>query len=79
VVAYLQDKGGRHDTLGQHLRQWLRRRFPQQITGDDFPSFMQSLLKMKEPGDYQAITAEAFAWLRWLRQMAAARNGDNNA
>jgi CRISPR-associated protein Cmr5 len=31
------------------------------------------------PGDYQAITAEAFAWLRWLRQMAAARNGDNNA
>jgi hypothetical protein len=22
---------------------------------------------------YQAITAEAFSWLRWLRQMAAAR------
>ncbi len=26
--------------------------------------------------EYQEITAEAFAWLRWLRQMAAARQGD---
>ena len=26
---------------------------------------------------YQQVTAEAFAWLRWLRQMAAARNGGN--
>ena len=26
------------------------------------------------PADYQAINAEAFAWLKWLRQMAAARN-----
>jgi CRISPR-associated protein Cmr5 len=25
------------------------------------------------PANYQAITAEAFAWLRWLRQMAPAR------
>jgi CRISPR-associated protein Cmr5 len=35
---------------------------------------MQALMRAA-PGDYQAITAEAFAWLRWLRQMAAARNG----
>jgi CRISPR-associated protein Cmr5 len=36
---------------------------------------MQSLLDCKNPRDYQAITAEAFAWLKWLRQMAAARRG----
>jgi CRISPR-associated protein Cmr5 len=30
-----------------------------------------------DPHRYQAITAEAFAWLRWLRQMAAARKGGN--
>jgi CRISPR-associated protein Cmr5 len=35
---------------------------------------MQALMNAK-PGDYQAITSEAFAWLRWMRQMAAARKG----
>lgn len=73
VMAYLEDKGGRHHTLGQHLRQWLQGRFPRQITNADFARFMQALMEAA-PGDYQAITAEAFAWLRWLRQMAAARN-----
>jgi CRISPR-associated protein Cmr5 len=33
---------------------------------------MQSLLKAN-PADYQAITTEAFAWLRWMRQMSSAR------
>ena len=72
VMAFLADKGGRHETLAQHLRQWLQGRFPKQIPNADFATFMQALMKA-EPGDYQAITAEAFAWLRWLRQMAAAR------
>jgi len=36
---------------------------------------MQSLLKA-QPADYQAITTEAYAWLRWMRQMAAARVKD---
>jgi CRISPR-associated protein Cmr5 len=35
----------------------------------DFDGFMNALM-MAAPGDYQAITAEAFAW---LRQMALAR------
>mgnify|MGYP001221559679 CR=1 FL=1 len=78
VMAYLEDKGGRHHTLAQHLRSWLQGRFPQQIPNADFESFMQALMKAA-PGDYQGITAEAFAWLRWLRQMAAARSGDQNA
>ena len=74
VMAYLEDKGGRHHTLGQHLRSWLAR---QCGTPEEFNGFMQALMKA-EPGDYQAITAEAFAWLRWLRQMAAARCGVSN-
>jgi len=77
VMAYLEDKGGRHHTLAQHLRGWLQGRFPQ-IQSAEFAPFMQALMQAT-PGDYQAITAEAFAWLRWLRQMAAARNGDQNA
>jgi CRISPR-associated protein Cmr5 len=40
----------------------------------EFEPFMQALMGA-QPRDYQAITAEAFAWLRWLRQMAAARHG----
>ena len=27
-----------------------------------------------EPGHYQAVTTETFAWLKWLRHMAAARH-----
>lgn len=78
VMAYLEDKGGRHHTLAQHLRSWLQGRFPRQLPSADFAPFMQALMQAT-PGDYQAITAEAFAWLRWLRQMAAARNGGHNA
>jgi CRISPR-associated protein Cmr5 len=37
-----------------------------------FEIFMQSLLKA-QPTDYQAITTEAYAWLRWMRQMSSAR------
>ncbi|CUB07992.1 type III-B CRISPR module-associated protein Cmr5 [Tepidiphilus thermophilus] len=77
VMAYLEDKGGRHHTLAQHLRLWLQGRFRQQITNADFEPFMQALMHAT-PADYQAITAEAFAWLRWLRQMAAARNGNED-
>ncbi|MDD3652265.1 type III-B CRISPR module-associated protein Cmr5 [Immundisolibacter sp.] len=72
VMAYLEDKGGRHHTLAQHLRLWLQGRFPQQFPSADFAAFMQALMQAA-PADYQAITAEAFAWLKWLRQMAAAR------
>ena len=36
---------------------------------------MEHLFKLEDARRYQAITTEAFAWLRWLRQMAAARKG----
>jgi CRISPR-associated protein Cmr5 len=41
---------------------------------DDFETLMQALMKASSR-DYQAVTAEAFAWLKWLRQMASARQG----
>jgi CRISPR-associated protein Cmr5 len=71
VMAFCHDKDGRHETLAQHLRDWLHQ---QCGTPQDFEGFMQHLMDA-EPRRFQMITAEAFAWLRWLRQMAAARQG----
>lgn len=69
VMAYLHDKGGRYETLAQHLRDWLAL---QCNTPTHFEEFMQKLMQ-SDPREFQVITAEAFAWLKWLRQMAAAR------
>lgn len=79
VLAFCHEKGqkesGRHNELiATDLRTWLQKRFPQLIPSADFEPFMESLMKA-ETADYQAITAEALAWLKWLRQMAAARCG----
>ncbi len=68
VMAFLHGKGGRHETLAGHLRDWLHRTHG---TPANFAGFMEHLLKA-EPNEFQAITTEAFAWLRWLRQMAPA-------
>lgn len=78
VLAFCHEKGqkesGRHHELvATHLRSWMQSRFPQLIRSADFEPLMQVLMKIDKPADYQAITAEAFAWLRWLRQMAPAR------
>lgn len=76
VLAFCHEKGGANEVMATHLRAWLGKRF-QRLDGDPgFEPMMQLLMKAK-PGDYQAITAEAFAWLRWLRQMAAARKGSD--
>lgn len=76
VMAFLEEKGSKAAqqhcrVLGQQLRDWLCERFPKELPQSDFLSFMQCLMKA-EPRVYQAITAEAFAWLRWVRQMAPA-------
>jgi len=69
VMAFLHQKGGRHEQLAQHMRDWLAE---QCGTPKDFAGFMKHLYSMQDARRYQAITAEAFAWLRWLRQMASA-------
>ncbi len=74
VMAFLHQKQGRHETLGRQLREWLSKRFPQQLKDAEFASFMEAMMKAS-PHDYQAINREAFAWLKWLRQMASARKG----
>ena len=78
VMAFLHEKGSKNPhcrELGEHLRDWLRRQFPQALPKAEFGDFMQALMKA-EPRSFQHITAEALAWLRWTRQMApAARVG----
>jgi CRISPR-associated protein Cmr5 len=71
VLAFCHEKGGANSLVADQLRAWLcKRRGSERDPG--FEDFMQVLMKAK-PADFQAITAEAFAWLRWLRQMAPAR------
>ena len=72
VLAFCHEKGGANQKVADQLHKWLQSRFPQSIGSADFATLMQALMAAK-PADYQAITAEAFAWLRWLRQMAPAR------
>jgi CRISPR-associated protein Cmr5 len=69
VMAFLHGKRGRHALLGQHLRDWLHENAN---TPRDFEPFMQDLVEMEDARRFQAITTEAFAWLKWLRQMAPA-------
>lgn len=76
TMAFLQEKGKkpaqRHCAeIAGHLRGWLHRRFTH--VPAEFEGFMKALMEA-QPREYQQITAEAFAWLKWLRQMSAARN-----
>ena len=72
-LAFCPEKGKAPADVANHLRAWLAGRFPQTFKkGSDFAPFMEALMQAG-PADYQAINAEAFAWLKWLRQMAAAR------
>lgn len=79
VLAFAHDKGKKHDVVATDLRTWLVRRITNDQKKDDpgFDAFMQVLLQAK-PHSYQAINAEAFAWLKWLRQLAAARQGQDS-
>jgi CRISPR-associated protein Cmr5 len=61
-----------HTLIGQHLRNALHKRF--QELPAEFNGAMEKLMKT-DSRNFQAITAEAFTWLRWMRQMAAARKG----
>jgi CRISPR-associated protein Cmr5 len=72
VLAYCHEKGGANEQVAQHLRIWLNGRFNGVPRDPGFEPFMQGLIQAG-PSDYQSITAEALAWLRWMRQMAAAR------
>lgn len=72
VLAFCHEKGKANEEVATHLRTWLNLRFNKVARDPGFESFMQSLL-IAQPADYQAITTEAYAWLRWMRQMSSAR------
>jgi CRISPR-associated protein Cmr5 len=72
VLAFCHEKGGKNEVVATHLRIWLAKRFLKSDRDPGFEELMQRLMTA-QPADYQAITSEAFAWLRWLRQMAPAR------
>lgn len=74
VLAFCHEKSGAYEVVAQQLRAWLNKRFNGVDRDPGFEVFMQDLMNAA-PRDYQMITAEAFAWLKWLRQMAAARQG----
>lgn len=69
VMAFLHGKGGRHAMLGEHLRDWLHH---QCGTPAEFGFCMDYLAQLEDTRRFQALTAEAFAWLKWLRQVAPA-------
>ena len=75
VMAFLEEKGSnpkqRHCSVAaQDMRAWLHQRFRQEAP-PEFKAFMEAVMKA-EPRKFQEITAESLAWLRWLRQLAAA-------
>lgn len=72
VLAFCQEKGDANQAVANDLRRWLILRFSGVEKDPGFEAFMNSLISAK-PADYQAITTEAFAWLRWMRQLAPAR------
>lgn len=76
VLAFCHEKGKANELVATHLRTWLNQRFNGVARDPGFEAFMQALLQA-HPADYQAITTEAYAWLRWLRQMASARIKDS--
>ncbi len=67
TLAFLNEK--EQSKIAEHLRAWLGAQFG---LPTPFNEFMDQLVKEK-PSRYQEITTEAHAWLRWMRQMAAAR------
>jgi CRISPR/Cas system CMR-associated protein Cmr5 small subunit len=72
VLAFCHEKGKANEQVATHLRTWLNLRFNDVARDPGFDLFMQSLLNAP-PAHYQAITTEAYAWLRWMRQMSSAR------
>ena len=72
VLAFCHEKKGAYEQVATDLRIWLNYRFNGAKHDPGFDLFIQALMKAR-PAEYQAITTEAFAWLRWMRQMAAAR------
>ncbi len=68
VMAFLNGKKQERSVmLASHLREWLH---IQCGTPKDFNQFMNELFNLNDSREYQNLTAESLAWLKWLRQIA---------
>lgn len=75
TLAFLNGKKEQHhEALSKHLRRWLARRYPQ-LLGTQDPGYEQTMQALfhADPRTFQDVTAEALAWLRWVRQIAPTR------
>ena len=75
VLAFCQEKEKQQKLVADDLCQWLATQFEWVAKYQGIEDFIGKLITAS-PSDYQAITTEAFAWLRWLRQMAGARKAN---
>ena len=73
TLAFCKDKDKEYEKIATSLRAWLSYRFGREALPEDFNRFMTALMNEKDAQRYQRINAEALTWLKWLRQMAAAR------
>jgi CRISPR-associated protein Cmr5 len=78
VLAFCHYKGGEYEKVASGLRHWLHWRFNGIDRDPGFETLMSFAMEAS-PRDYQALTAEAVAWLRWLRQIASAHAKDKDA
>ncbi len=76
MLAFAEEKKKEQQLVACQLRAWLSKRFPKVLKTSNFPEFMRCLMSDASPQDYQAINAEALAWLKWMRQIAAAQKGE---
>ena len=75
VLAFCHEKGETHAKVASDLCQWLTTQSMKAKPFTDLKSFLDQLMNAS-PSEDQAITTEAFAYLRWLRQMAGARKAN---
>ena len=68
TMAFLEQKGGRHAFIGRQIREWLHERYRSPLA---FEPFMQAMF-LADSAQYQKVSAEVFALLKWLRHFAAA-------
>jgi CRISPR-associated protein Cmr5 len=71
TLAYMEQKKGDHQKVAAQLRTWLSLRFNGVARDPGFEPMMQALLDA-QPDAFWLYTTEALAWLKWLRQFAAA-------
>jgi len=71
TLAFMEQKKGEHQDVAKQLREWLNLRFNGVRRDPGFEPMMEALLRAK-PDDFRLYTAEVLAWLKWLRQFAAA-------